>query len=162
MWIRYAQIILFSLLATVSGIAVAGALAGTTSPIDVDLMANYAPQDYVEPVSGRDPFTTTDKMFRVSAQPGANGAANQGFVPFMSTEPLPKMRIKGFVHNGPGEAMALLQIDGDDTVHLVRKGDEIGIQSRAGQLSSVLKIINVDLKKVEVQSGSLKQVIIVQ
>ena len=72
------------------------------------------------------------------------------------------MRVRGFVHNGPGEALALLQIEGDETVHLVRKGDEIGIQSRTGQPSTVLKILNVDLKKVEVQSGSLRQVIIVQ
>ncbi len=130
--------------------------------LSMDMMQDYDMQGYIEPPSARDPFTTSDKMFRASGQQGANRSGGQGFVPYFSGAALPKMRVRGFVNNGPGQAMALLQIEGDDSVHLVRKGDEIGIQPRAGQPSLVLKIINVDLKKVEVQSGSLRQIIIVQ
>lgn len=141
--------------------ASAGALSGNVGPIDYAEMQDYPFEGYEEPAE-RDPFTTSDKMFRTSGQQGANRAGGQGFVPYMMNGGLPKMRVRGFVHNGPGDAMALLQIDGDETVHLVRKGDEIGVQSRTGQPNTVLKILNVDLKKVEVQSGSLRQVIIVQ
>jgi Tfp pilus assembly protein PilP len=147
---------------TFCAFAHAGGVVGMTAPIDVEAMEDYALQDYAEPPSERDPFTTSDKMFRASGQQGANRAGGQGFVPFLSNNALPRMRVRGFVHNGPNDAMALLQIDGDDTVHLVRKGDEIGIQSRSGQPNAVLKVLKVDLKKVEVQSGSLRQVIIVQ
>lgn len=143
-------------------LAHAGGVVGTIGQMDVEAMEDYALQDYAEPPSGRDPFTTSDKMLRLSGQQGANRTGGQGFVPFLNGGGLPKMRVRGFVHNGPGEAMALLQIDGDDTIHLVQKGDEIGIQPRAGQPNAVLKVINVDQKKVEVQSGSLRQVIIVQ
>lgn len=142
--------------------AQAGGVIGSTGPIDVGAMEDYALHDYADPPSERDPFTTSDKMFRASGQQGANRTGGQGFVPFLSNNVLPRMRVRGFVHNGPNDSMALLQIDGDDTVHLVRKGDEIGIQSRTGQPNAVLKVIKVDLKKVEVQSGSLRQVIIVQ
>lgn len=158
--IQHLGVLIWSL--TFCAFAHAGGVVGLTAPIDVESMRDYALQDYAEPPSGRDPFTTSDKMFRAAGQQGANRTGGQGFVPFLSGNALPRMRIRGFVHNGPGEAMALLQIDGDETVHLVRKGDEIGIQSRAGQPNAVLKVINVDLKKVEVQSGSLRQVIIVQ
>lgn len=147
---------------TFCAFAHAGGVVGLTAPIDVESMQDYALQDYAEPPSGRDPFTTSDKMFRTAGQQGENRAGGQGFVPFLSGNALPRMRIRGFVHNGPGEAMALLQIDGDETVHLVRKGDQIGIQSRSGKPDAVLEVINVDLKKVEVRSGSLRQVIIVQ
>jgi|GEM_PF-3422822 len=157
---RYSYLFLW--LVSFSASAQAGGVVGTIGPIDVDMMEDYALQDYAEPPSGRDPFTTSDKMFRLSGQQGVNRSGGQGFVPFVSGGGLPRMRVRGFVHNGPGEAMALLQIDGDETVHLVQKGDEIGIQARAGQPNAVLKVISVDQKKVEVQSGSLRQVIIVQ
>lgn len=139
-----------------------GGLMEPMDSMDMNYMEDYGQQGYLEPPSPRDPFTTSDRMFRASGQQGASRAGGQGFVPYFSGAALPKMRVRGFVHNGPGEAMALLQIDGDETVHLVRKGDEIGIQPRTGQPSLVLKVINVDLKKVEVQSGSLRQIIIVQ
>lgn len=142
--------------------AFAGGVIGTTGPIDVDAMTDYSMMDYAGPPSERDPFTTSDKMYQAVGQQGADRTGGQGFVPYLSAANLPKMRVKGFVHNGPGESMALLQIDGDDAVHLVRKGDEIGVQTRNGQPNIVLKVINVDIKKVEVQSGSLRQIIIVQ
>lgn len=161
-WIfnRYSYLILS--LISFSASVQAGGVVGTVGPIDVDAMEDYALQDYAEPPSGRDPFTTSDKMFRLSGQQGANRTGGQGFVPFFSGTTLPRMRVKGFVHNESGESMALLQIDGDETVHLVQKGDSIGIQSRAGQANSVIQILSVDKKKVEVQSGTYKQVIIVQ
>ncbi len=140
----------------------AGGVIGTTGPIDPAAMQDYGLMDYAEPPSGRDPFTTSDKMYQLSGQQGANKSGAQGFVPFFGGTNLPRMRVRGFVHNGPGEAMALLQIDGDETIHLVQKGDSIGIQSRAGQPNAVIQILSVDQKKVEVQSGSYKQVIIVQ
>lgn len=158
--IRFKQFIVLLLFAAATA-SHAGALAGNIGPIDYAEMQDYPIDGYEEPAE-RDPFTTSDKMFRTSGQQGANRAGGQGFVPYMMNGGLPKMRVRGFVHNGPGEALALLQIEGDETVHLVRKGDEIGIQSRTGQPSTVLKILNVDLKKVEVQSGSLRQIIIVQ
>lgn len=162
MWMNQLDKLVISVVFMMSTTAFAGGVIGTTGPIDVDAMTDYSMMDYASPPSERDPFTTSDKMYQAVGQQGADRSGGQGFVPFMSVGALPRMRVKGFVHNGPGEAMALLQIDGDDTVHLVSKGDEIGIQSRGGQPSSVLKIINVDKKKVEVQSGSLRQVIIVQ
>jgi len=161
-WISNRYSYLFLCLVGINSSVHAGGVVGTVGPIDVDAMEDYALQDYAEPPSGRDPFTTSDKMFRLSGQQGANRTGGQGFVPFLSGGGMPKMRVRGFVHNNPGESMALLQIDGDDNIHLVQKGDEIGIQSRTGQPNAVLKIISVDQKKVEVQSGSLRQVIIVQ
>ncbi|CAG0955154.1 hypothetical protein MTYP_00416 [Methylophilaceae bacterium] len=139
----------------------AGGVVGMTGPIDAAAMQDYPVAEFYEPPSERDPFTTSDKMFRVAGQQGATRSGGQGFLPF-ATGNIPKMHVRGFVHNGPDEAMALLQIEGDETVHLVRKGDEIGLQPRGNQMNTVLKILNVDLKKVEVQSGSLRQVIIVQ
>ncbi len=158
---RYQQM-MFLALTCFSPILWAGGVIGTTGPINVGAMQDYGLMDYAEPPSERDPFTTSDKMYQLSGQQGANRTGGQGFVPFLSGNALPRMRVRGFVHNNPGESMALLQIDGDDTVHLVQKGDEIGIQSRGNQPNAVIKIISVDQKKVEVQSGSLRQVIIVQ
>lgn len=156
------QHMMFLALTCFSPILWAGGVIGTTGPINVGAMQDYGLMDYAEPPSERDPFTTSDKMYQFSGQQGANRTGGQGFVPYFAGTALPRMRVRGFVHNSPGESMALLQIDGDETVHLVQKGDEIGIQSRGGQPNAVLKIISVDQKKVEVQSGSLRQVIIVQ
>jgi hypothetical protein len=158
---RYRQL-MFLVMTCFSPHLWAGGVVGTTGPIDAGAMQDYGLMDYAEPPSERDPFTTSDKMYQLSGQQGANRTGGQGFVPFFAGNNLPKMRVRGFVHNNPGESMALLQIDGDDNIHLVQKGDEIGIQSRSGQPNAVLKIISVDQKKVEVQSGSLRQVIIVQ
>jgi hypothetical protein len=158
---RYRQL-MFLVMTCFSPHLWAGGVVGTTGPIDTGAMQDYGLMDYAEPPSERDPFTTSDKMYQLSGQQGANRTGGQGFVPFFAGNNLPKMRVRGFVHNNPGESMALLQIDGDDNIHLVQKGDEIGIQSRSGQPNAVLKIISVDQKKVEVQSGSLRQVIIVQ
>lgn len=144
-----------------NGMTAYGGATGTVTAIDVQAMAQYPVYENVEPAAGRDPFTASDQIFRAAGEMPA-GQASQGFVPYFSAARLPKMRVRGFVNNGPGQSMALLQIEGEDVVHLVQKGDEIGIQTSPASGNTVLKIINVDMKKVEVQSGSLRQVIIVQ
>lgn len=153
---------LFFLLLICCGQANAGGLVTAVSPADYGRMDDYNMQDYMEPSSARDPFTISDKMHRFAGAQGASGGGQQ-FVPFMTTGALPKMRVRGFVANGPDNSMALLQIDGEDTVHLIREGDEIGLQHRGnGQPNSVLKVLNIEPGKVEVQTGGLRQVIIVQ
>lgn len=160
------KLVQFENLVALLGLALAapawgGGVIGTTGPIDVDVMADYALQDYAEPPSERDPFTTSDKMYRSSGQMGPGGG--QGFLPYLMGNAIPKMRVRGFVHGNGSGSMALLQIDGDDTVHLVSEGDEIGIQTpRGGMPNTVIKVLKVDEKRVEVQAGSLRQIIIVQ
>lgn len=145
-----------------SGTAFGGGIITPLGPADVARMGDYTAQDYAEPPTPRDPFTISDKMYQTSGAQGAN-RTRQEFVPFMSGGGLPKMRVRGFVNNGPGKAMALLQIEGEDSVHLIREGDEIGLQHRGnGQPNSVLKVLKISASKVEVQTGGLRQVIIVQ
>jgi hypothetical protein len=103
-------------------------------------------------------------MYQKAGRSPVGQSGSQSFVPYLGQSSIPKMRVRGFVKNGGKEGMALLEVEGDESVHLVKKGDEIGIQNRNASSgnSMVLKIINVDGKKVEVQSGSLKQIFIVQ
>src|SRR5690606_37431546 len=113
---------LFFLLWIFCGQANAGGMVTPVNPMDFGRMDDM--QDYMEPSSARDPFTISDEMHRYAGAQGATGGGQQ-FVPFMTTGALPKMRVRGFVANGPDSSMALLQIEGEDTVHLIREGDEI-------------------------------------
>lgn len=149
-------------LLTYSTASFGGGVVTPLGPSDVARMGDYTAQDYAEPPMARDPFTISDKMYQMSGAQGAN-RIGQEFVPFPTGGSLPKMRVRGFVNKGPGKSMALLQIDGEDSVHLIREGDEIGLQHRGnGQPNSVLKVLKISASKVEVQTGGLRQVIIVQ
>ncbi len=141
------------------------AMAATTPSVDTGFMHEEDFMLHDTAFTGkRDPFTVSDRMYQRAGGLPSGGLGGQGFVPYLGQSTIPKMRVRRFVKNGGKEGMALLEVEGDDTVHFVRKGDEIGIQNQAarGGNSVVLKIIHVDAKKVEVQSGSLKQIFIVQ
>lgn len=158
---RSFQFLVFSLLAY-SVTVNAGGVVTPVRQTDIIRMEDYTTQDYAESQSARDPFTISDKMYQVS---GAQGAKRSGqeFVPFASSGGLPKMRVRGYVSNGPNDARALLQIEGEDTVHLIKQGDRIGLQSRGQvQSNSVLQVLRIDPGRVEVQTGGMRQVIIVQ
>lgn len=141
------------------------AMSAVSQPSDKDVLYedNYTLSD-VAMNGKRDPFTVSDRMYQKAGRSPVGQSGSQSFLPYLGQSSIPKMRVRGFVKNGGKEGMALLEIEGDESVHLVKKGDEIGIQNHNASAvnSMVLKIINVDGKKVEVQSGSLKQIFIVQ
>ena len=111
-------------------------------------------------VRQRDPFTTSDKIYDELGIQSAQKSSNaHGFILGYGNQTVPKMKVKGFVNRGAKKSTALLDIEGAG-IFLVSEGDEIGLQA-LGQ-NTVLKIFKLDSNSVKVQSGQVKQVIIVR
>lgn len=109
----------------------------------------------------RDPFATSVTINRRlnAAAPQQFGNAQQ-FQPAVGLQRLPKLKVRGIVSRNKGEApLALLEV-GNDTVHLVRAGDEISFS--AGDPSQVIRIQSIKRLSVVVEVGSLRDVVVVR
>lgn len=134
-------------------------LPAATPPRKIAPPPPAAPGAIKDLSQARDPFTTSETMYREMGQQSVSGAG-RGFVPALGMDNVPKMKLKGiFSSNRKQPATALLEVEGAG-VFLVRNGDEIGLQA-IGR-NQVLKVIKVDALKVEVQAGQINQVIIVR
>ncbi|AGA89491.1 hypothetical protein Thimo_0651 [Thioflavicoccus mobilis 8321] len=87
------------------------------------------------------------------------GEASAGFQRTEGETEIPKMTLRGMVMRPGGAKAALLEIAGAGT-YVVREGDTIGLYQLGS--SSVIRVKRVDRLQVEVEAGSLKQVIIVR
>lgn len=144
-----------------SSILFSNAHAGVTA-IDPSAMQDYYVQPDIASSPLRDPFTPSTKMYRESGAQTFDPYDENSFVP-MSTR-LPKMWVRGFVNDSNGKRLALLQIQGEETVYMVSAGDKIGIQTQnnIANPNMVLEIISVDNKQVRVREGNLGQIVVVQ
>lgn len=103
----------------------------------------------------RDPFATTRSM-QDEARRGVGGAR---FEPTAGAGPLPVMRLRGWIEDASGQALALVDIEGYGTT-IVRKDDTIGLPWL--QADAVLRIRSVSNGSVAVEIGSLGHVIVVR
>lgn len=152
--IQMIKIVAISTLLSVSSVHAGGLISSPSNYGDSSL------QNYAEPPSPRDPFTTSSKMYsEVGNQSAMRAGSGQGFVAGYGPQNAPRMKLKGFVNRGAKKMVALLDVEGAG-VYLVSEGDEIGLQA-IGQ-NSVIKIIKVDANGVRVQTGQVNQVIVVR
>jgi hypothetical protein len=72
---------------------------------------------------------------------------------------MPKMRLRGHLQGRDGEVVALLELVGGD-VYIVREGDTVGLHDFG--IDSVIRVQKISRLHLVVESGSLKQNIIVR
>ncbi len=103
----------------------------------------------------RNPFELTAPIIeRVT-----DGEAKVGFQPADSAFEVPKMKLRGLVLRRDGGKAALLEVQGVGT-HVVREGDTIGLNPAVAQ--AVIRVKRIDRMQVEVEAGSMRQIIIVR
>lgn len=138
------------------------AFGGVVGTINPEAMQDYPVYSDNGASGYRDPFAPSPKMYRESGTKAFDPYGENSFVP-VSTK-LPKMWVRGFVNGVAGKPLALLQVQGEETVYMVSEGDKIGIQSvnNPANPNMVLEILSVDNKQVKVREGNLGQVVVVQ
>jgi len=104
----------------------------------------------------RNPFAATEIIRREGAREEGTG---RRFERAQGRYDIPAMELRGIVSLGGGGMAALLEVEGHGT-HLVREGDTIGLYEQGSDL--VIRIGRIDRLHVEVEAGSLRQVIIVR
>ena len=104
----------------------------------------------------RDPFTPP-----AAKQNGEGGSNDPTFRPAPRDVKLPMLSLQGFAKaKGSNETIALLNIDGNG-VFVVRAGESISLQQRS-QSALVLKIKSISRHSLQVEVGSLGQVLVVR
>lgn len=98
----------------------------------------------------RDPFTPSDLIFQVASK--SSGIDANGFIRSPNNTTIPKMRLRGFVHQDKEEPIALLEIAGSRT-YLVREGDDINVDP--SQPNSVIRITKISRLSITVEAGVL-------
>lgn len=102
----------------------------------------------------RNPFAPTARILNG----GGGSSADIGFTPAEGKFKFPRMKLRGTV-SSQGELVALLDITGEG-IHVVREGDTIGLY--AANKVQVIRVRRINRLNIEVEGGSLKQVIIVR
>lgn len=105
--------------------------------------------------SARNPFDLPPPIVeRLSA-----GDAKAGFQPVEGGFKVPDMKLRGVVLRQDGGKAALLEVQGVGT-HVVREGDTIGIN--AASPNAVIRVKRIERMQVEVEAGSMRQIILVR
>ena len=105
--------------------------------------------------AARNPFELTSPILgRLSA-----GEAKVGFQPADASFKVPKMKLRGMVTGSDGKKVALLEVEKLGT-HVVREGDTISLNAAAA--SAVIRVKRIERMQVEVEAGSMRQIIIVR
>lgn len=102
----------------------------------------------------RNPFAPTRRILERRDR----GGGGVGFTRADGDFKFPKMKLRGMV-SGDAELVALLEIDGEG-IHVVREGDTIGLYESDDV--QVLRVRRINRLNLEVEGGSLNQVIIVR
>ncbi len=87
------------------------------------------------------------------------GETGVSFQPNNGNFPVPGMRLRGMVTHRDGRKAALLEVQGLGT-HVVREGDTIGLNATTP--NAVIRVKRIDRMQIEVEAGSMKQIIIVR
>lgn len=103
-----------------------------------------------KPASIRDPFTPSQLMFDAAGAHSGNGA--YGFMPSSQGMQIPKMKLRGLIHQNDNEFIALLEI-GDVGTFMVREGDEFNIDPSHPQ--NAIRIEKITRLSVTVETGKL-------
>lgn len=103
-----------------------------------------------KPVPIRDPFTPSRLMFDAAGARPGNG--EYGFVPSSQGMQIPKMKLRGLIHQNSDEFIALLEI-ADVGTFMVREGDEFNIDPSHPQ--NAIRIEKITRLSVTVETGQL-------
>ncbi|AFL72254.1 hypothetical protein [Thiocystis violascens] len=103
----------------------------------------------------RNPFDLTAPILKRFS----DSEAKVGFQNAEGNAPAPKMKLKGMVMLQNGNKAALLEVQGVGT-HVVREGDTIGIN--VASPNAVIRVKRIDRMQIEVEVGSMRQVILVR
>jgi len=104
-----------------------------------------------QPQAIRDPFTPSPLMFNEVGKQSGNLASGRSFMR-TPNESVPQMRLRGFVDQGNGKSVALLEVGGSRT-YLVREGDDITVNP--SQANSVIRITKITRHSITVETGSI-------
>mgnify|MGYP001806507324 CR=1 FL=1 len=103
----------------------------------------------------RNPFELTAPILERLSE----GEAGVSFQPNNGNFKVPTMRLRGMVTHRDGRKAALLEVQGLGT-HVVRDGDTIGLNVAVA--NAVIRVKRIDRMQIEVEAGSMKQIIIVR
>jgi len=102
--------------------------------------------------AGRDPFAPSERMR------DEQGDRAQ-FVPRDAPNGVPALALRGFIEDGSGNRVALLEVEGG-TTHIVRKGDAVNLPRGAQNL--VVRVIETGNLELRVEIGELRRVVVVR
>ncbi len=103
----------------------------------------------------RNPFALTSVILERTRK----GQAAVGFQPAEGPVKVPDLKLRGIVVRSDGSKAALLEVKGRGT-YVVREGDRIGLNP--AQASAAIRVTRINRMQVEVEVGSIRQVIIVR
>jgi len=103
-----------------------------------------------KPPTLRDPFTPSQLMFDAAGARSGNDV--YGFTPSSQGMQIPKMKLRGLIHQDGNDFIALLEI-GDVGTFMVREGDEFNIDPSHPQ--NAIRIEKITRLSVTVETGKL-------
>ena len=101
----------------------------------------------------RDPFAPRGGMQTPT------GGDSSGFVRTDETGRMPQLALRGYIEDGEGNAVALLEVSKGST-YLVRRGDTVSISQQRGNV--VLRVKEIDNLSLLIEVGELRQVYVVR
>jgi hypothetical protein len=103
---------------------------------------------------GADPFSPGEGLREAGEQ-----EEGRTFVPDDSPDRLPQLALRGYIEDGLGKAVALLEVEGR-TTYLVSKDDTVSLPMRGR--NTVIRVVEVGNLELRVEVGELRREVVVR